>query len=115
MLMFDTDMVSLRFQTSNTVYEIVSDMSTRQDALEERLSSLEDKLQGLQVSDCWKILKTRQSSSQIHLKERYKKERCRKEKFCKNSTKINDLSKEKPVGRHFWEVKKQCGIFIQFV
>lgn len=37
-------------QTSNTVYEIVSDMSTRQDALEERLSSLEDKLQGLQVS-----------------------------------------------------------------
>lgn len=37
-------------QTSNSVYEIVSDMSTRQDALEERLSSLEDKLQGLQVS-----------------------------------------------------------------
>lgn len=32
------------------MYEIVSDMSTRQDALEERLSSLEDKLQGLQVS-----------------------------------------------------------------
>lgn len=39
-----------RRQTSNSVYEIVSDMSTRQDALEERLSSLEDKLQGLQVS-----------------------------------------------------------------
>lgn len=37
-------------QTSNSVYEIVSDMSARQDALEERLSSLEDKLQGLQVS-----------------------------------------------------------------
>ena len=31
-------------QTQNTVYEIVSDMSTRQDALEERLVSLEDKL-----------------------------------------------------------------------
>jgi hypothetical protein len=37
-------------QTSNTVYEIVSDMSTRQDALEEKLACLEDKLQGLQVS-----------------------------------------------------------------
>lgn len=37
-------------QTSNTVYEIVSDMSSRQDALEERLSGLEDKLQTLQVS-----------------------------------------------------------------
>lgn len=37
------------FQTQNTVYEIVSDMSTRQDAVEERLSNLEDKLQTLQV------------------------------------------------------------------
>jgi hypothetical protein len=41
-------------QTSNSVYEIVSDMSARQDALEERLSSLEDKLQGLQVST-WEL------------------------------------------------------------
>lgn len=38
------------FQTQNTVYEIVSDMSSRQDAVEERLSSLEDKMQALQVS-----------------------------------------------------------------
>lgn len=57
MLMFDTNLVFFCFQTSNTVYEIVSDMSTRQDALEERLSSLEDKLQGLQVSDCHEISK----------------------------------------------------------
>lgn len=35
-------------QTQNTVYEIVSDMSTRQDSLEERLVSLEDKLTALQ-------------------------------------------------------------------
>jgi hypothetical protein len=31
-------------------------MSTRQDALEERLSSLEDKLQGLQVSKTFSFL-----------------------------------------------------------
>lgn len=37
-------------QTSNSVYEIVSDMATRQDSLEEKLAGLEDKLQGLQVS-----------------------------------------------------------------
>ncbi|KAL0821105.1 hypothetical protein ABMA28_005729 [Loxostege sticticalis] len=36
------------FQTQNTVYEIVSDMSTRQDTIEERLTSLEEKLTSLQ-------------------------------------------------------------------
>lgn len=36
------------FQTQNTVYEIVSDMSTRQDSLEDRLTSMEDKLVALQ-------------------------------------------------------------------
>ncbi|XP_049872053.1 small conductance calcium-activated potassium channel protein isoform X1 [Pectinophora gossypiella] len=36
------------FQTQNTVYEIVSDMSTRQDTIEERLTSLEEKLTALQ-------------------------------------------------------------------
>lgn len=40
----------LTFQTQNNVYELVSDMSTRQDALEDRLSMLEDKLQAIQVS-----------------------------------------------------------------
>lgn len=38
------------WQTQNTVYEIVSDMSSRQDAVEERLTNLEDKIQTLQVS-----------------------------------------------------------------
>lgn len=36
------------FQTQNTVYEIVSDMSTRQDTLEDRLTNMEDKLVALQ-------------------------------------------------------------------
>lgn len=40
----------LNSQTSNTVYEIVSDMATRQDALEEKLTTLEEKLQTIQVS-----------------------------------------------------------------
>lgn len=38
----------MQLQTQNTVYEIVSDMSTRQDSLEDRLTSLEDKLGTLQ-------------------------------------------------------------------
>lgn len=36
-------------QTQNTVYEIISDMSSRQDSIEERLTGLEEKLQNLQV------------------------------------------------------------------
>ncbi|XP_013169722.1 PREDICTED: small conductance calcium-activated potassium channel protein isoform X2 [Papilio xuthus] len=45
-----TDMAKDPFllQTQNTVYEIVSDMSTRQDTIEERLTSLEEKLTSLQ-------------------------------------------------------------------
>ncbi|CAH2087393.1 unnamed protein product [Euphydryas editha] len=45
-----TDMAKDPFllQTQNTVYEIVSDMSTRQDTIEERLTSLEEKLTNLQ-------------------------------------------------------------------
>lgn len=42
--------ILLGTQTQNTVYEIVSDMSSRQDAVEERLTHLEDKIQTLQVS-----------------------------------------------------------------
>jgi len=38
-----------RSQTQNTVYEIISDMSSRQDAIEERLTNLEDKMQSIQV------------------------------------------------------------------
>lgn len=33
------------------MYEIISDMSSRQDAIEERLTNLEDKLQALQVQN----------------------------------------------------------------
>lgn len=36
------------FQTQNTVYEIVSDMSSRQDNLEDRLTTMEDKIVALQ-------------------------------------------------------------------
>lgn len=36
-------------KTQNTVYEIVSDMSSRQDALEERIQNMEDKIQTVQV------------------------------------------------------------------
>ncbi|XP_038222061.1 small conductance calcium-activated potassium channel protein isoform X1 [Zerene cesonia] len=45
-----TDMAKDPFllQTQNTVYEIVSDMSSRQDSIEERLTSLEEKLTTLQ-------------------------------------------------------------------
>lgn len=38
----------INLQTQNTVYEIVSDMSTRQDTLEDRLATVEDKLVTLQ-------------------------------------------------------------------
>ncbi|XP_070504028.1 small conductance calcium-activated potassium channel protein-like isoform X3 [Chironomus tepperi] len=47
-LMDNANTITDMAKTSNTVYEIVSDMSSRQDALEERLSGLEDKLQTLQ-------------------------------------------------------------------
>lgn len=36
--------VSVSFQTQNTVYEIVSDMTNRQDHFDERLQAIEDKL-----------------------------------------------------------------------
>ncbi|KAF7991768.1 hypothetical protein HCN44_010569 [Aphidius gifuensis] len=47
-LMDNANTITDMAKTQNTVYEIVSDMSTRQDALEERLVSLEDKLTALQ-------------------------------------------------------------------
>ncbi|XP_055715651.1 small conductance calcium-activated potassium channel protein [Phlebotomus papatasi] len=47
-LMDNANTITDMAKTQNTVYEIVSDMSSRQDAVEERLSSLEDKLQSLQ-------------------------------------------------------------------
>uniref|UniRef100_A0AAG5DPF6 Calmodulin-binding domain-containing protein n=1 Tax=Anopheles atroparvus TaxID=41427 RepID=A0AAG5DPF6_ANOAO len=50
-LMDNANTITDMAKTQNTVYEIVSDMSTRQDTLEERITSLEDKLTSLQVCD----------------------------------------------------------------
>lgn len=49
-LMDNANTITDMAKTQNTVYEIVSDMSTRQDALEERITSLEDKIQLVQVN-----------------------------------------------------------------
>ncbi|KAI8434199.1 hypothetical protein MSG28_012310, partial [Choristoneura fumiferana] len=56
-----TDMAKDPFllQTQNTVYEIVSDMSSRQDSIEERLTSLEEKLTSLQ--QCWERAESRRN------------------------------------------------------
>ncbi|XP_067638119.1 small conductance calcium-activated potassium channel protein isoform X2 [Eurosta solidaginis] len=47
-LMDNANTITDMAKTQNTVYEIISDMSSRQDAIEERLTSLEDKLQSIQ-------------------------------------------------------------------
>ncbi|KAK6631250.1 hypothetical protein RUM44_005776 [Polyplax serrata] len=47
-LMDNANTVTDMAKTQNSVYEIVSDMSSRQDTLEERLTSLEDKLSSIQ-------------------------------------------------------------------
>ncbi|CAG4943968.1 unnamed protein product [Parnassius apollo] len=47
-LMDNANTITDMAKTQNTVYEIVSDMSTRQDTIEERLTSLEEKLTALQ-------------------------------------------------------------------
>lgn len=48
-LMDNANTITDMAKTQNTVYEIVSDMSTRQDALEEKIAALEDKIQTVQV------------------------------------------------------------------
>ena len=48
-LMDNANTITDMAKTQNTVYEIVSDMSTRQDALEERITSMEEKIQMVQV------------------------------------------------------------------
>lgn len=48
-LMDNANTITDMAKTQNTVYEIVSDMSTRQDALEERITSMEEKIQLVQV------------------------------------------------------------------
>ncbi|KAL5275115.1 KCNN2 family protein [Megaselia abdita] len=47
-LMDNANTITDMAKTQNTVYEIISDMSSRQDAIDERLTSLEDKMQTLQ-------------------------------------------------------------------
>uniref|UniRef100_T1GRY1 Calmodulin-binding domain-containing protein n=1 Tax=Megaselia scalaris TaxID=36166 RepID=T1GRY1_MEGSC len=47
-LMDNANTITDMAKTQNTVYEIISDMSSRQDAIEERLTNLEDKMQTLQ-------------------------------------------------------------------
>ncbi|VVC91967.1 unnamed protein product [Leptidea sinapis] len=47
-LMDNANTITDMAKTQNTVYEIVSDMSTRQDSIEERLTSLEEKMTTLQ-------------------------------------------------------------------
>ncbi|XP_018568532.1 small conductance calcium-activated potassium channel protein [Anoplophora glabripennis] len=47
-LMDNANTITDMAKTQNTVYEIVSDMSTRQDTLEDRLTTMEDKLVALQ-------------------------------------------------------------------
>ncbi|KAF5284106.1 hypothetical protein FQA39_LY17097, partial [Lamprigera yunnana] len=47
-LMDNANTITDMAKTQNTVYEIVSDMSTRQDTLEDRLATVEDKLVTLQ-------------------------------------------------------------------
>lgn len=48
-LMDNANTITDMAKTQNTVYEIVSDMATRQDALDERITGLEDKIQHIQV------------------------------------------------------------------
>uniref|UniRef100_A0A1A9WAW0 Calmodulin-binding domain-containing protein n=1 Tax=Glossina brevipalpis TaxID=37001 RepID=A0A1A9WAW0_9MUSC len=48
-LMDNANTITDMAKTQNSVYEIISDMSSRQDTIEERLTNLEDKLQALQV------------------------------------------------------------------
>lgn len=48
-LMDNANTITDMAKTQNTVYEIVSDMATRQDSMEERITRLEEKIQHIQV------------------------------------------------------------------
>ncbi|XP_047995784.1 small conductance calcium-activated potassium channel protein [Leguminivora glycinivorella] len=73
-LMDNANTITDMAKTQNTVYEIVSDMSTRQDTIEERLTSLEEKLTTLQeqvnslpdvvarcLQQCWERAESRRN------------------------------------------------------
>lgn len=49
-LMDNANTITDMAKTQNTVYEIVSDMATRQDALDERITGLEEKIQNIRVT-----------------------------------------------------------------
>lgn len=49
-LMDNANTITDMAKTQNTVYEIVSDMSSRQDVLEEKITHLEDKIKAVQVN-----------------------------------------------------------------
>jgi hypothetical protein len=42
--------LDFKFQTQNNVYEILSDVNSRQDIMDERIASLEDRINAVQVS-----------------------------------------------------------------
>ncbi|KAJ2949725.1 hypothetical protein O0L34_g15656 [Tuta absoluta] len=73
-LMDNANTITDMAKTQNTVYEIVSDMSTRQDTIEERLTSLEEKITTLQeqvnslpdvvarcLQQCWERAESRRN------------------------------------------------------
>jgi len=54
------------FQTQNNVYEILSDVNSRQDIMDERIANLEDRINAVQVSlDVLPDLLTRYAMEQI--------------------------------------------------
>lgn len=50
-LMDNANTITDMAKTQNTVYEIVSDMATRQDSLDERITGLEEKIQNIRVGE----------------------------------------------------------------
>ena len=49
-MLHEIDNYSPVFQTQNNVYEILSDVNSRQDIMDERIANLEDRLNAIQVS-----------------------------------------------------------------
>ena len=49
-VLHEIDNYSPVFQTQNNVYEILSDVNSRQDIMDERIANLEDRLNAIQVS-----------------------------------------------------------------
>lgn len=56
-LMDNANTITDMAKTQNTVYEIVSDMATRQDTVDERITRLEEKIQHVKVNKGLKFIK----------------------------------------------------------